>query len=823
MARSWLPVPSLIPSNLQNRLFSYALTHILGAFLRHESFSVENLELQILNGMCSLRNLELDISKVNTLLKLPGIEIVEGRVGEVTVQFPVRDILSGNISVKIHGIKLHVRPCGDISILSTSSSWLIVDKVSEPLPNLSPESLAQSFLQESIHDPEDSVLLDTLSQSIPQPEELGIGAAEGEGIFTSILAGFVDAVKARLAVEITELDVYVQHPRSGAFIISLARIAFYASESNISDKVLSISGIEAYLQRGNNEDDNSSVASRSTLTSPTPRGERNPLSENRGLSESMIFSPQDAESLYMSACSQLASRSMYMSTQIPQLSAEPYAAEESVNAEIYGSEKGFRFLYFEEDLIFLLRSSRDPGTSSHSEPPKAPPAPVLESAIPTAHLFLNPQLNLIPSISLISTILSLSPTTPTPPPAHSVDATGGVDFSWVGGVVVHFGSESEQTIAKFADWKVLKKDRNDNIFVSIGTVEVLSSKGESILSLNESGQLHVTLRPDLLHVSVPEVNLHVELGDLASLQPLIKAMSQAWSESSGPFNKEADVGAKAPDDEEWDEDLIVEKMAPRSEGKNLQLDIQRVAVVLQTNDETIQFTVNEIGVTISATSNTVQFGSAHISLPSCDESLFSITSSSGAASTIEFVFPIQTQRAGFLVNGVQEILDDFLGEGVRSDDAWGMIRADAANKSSIFVKIRTSRIDIRISAVNDIDTVRKVLARVQETIQMFVGDSVEDAHGDDKFDFLLEFTMAEGRISIKLDEKEHFEGKWEATEGTILKDIGSGEIVGVIEVPKLCIDVISPEAHRKIVHKSIDLVSLFILRADSRDVIPRRQ
>jgi hypothetical protein len=116
MAPSWLPLPSLLPSNLQKRLLSYALTHVLGTFLEAQSFSLENLELQILNGSVSLRNLELNAAKVNGLLKLPGVEIVEGRVGEVILQIPVRDVLSGNISVKIREVQAFVRPCSENGI-----------------------------------------------------------------------------------------------------------------------------------------------------------------------------------------------------------------------------------------------------------------------------------------------------------------------------------------------------------------------------------------------------------------------------------------------------------------------------------------------------------------------------------------------------------------------------------------------------------------------------------------------------------------------------------------------------------------------------------
>jgi hypothetical protein len=110
MAPSWLSLPSLLPSNLQKRLLSYALTHILGTFLEPHTFSSENLELQLLNGSVSLRGLDLNASKINGLLRIPGIEIISGTIGLVSVQIPVRDMLSGRISISISDVHVLVRP-----------------------------------------------------------------------------------------------------------------------------------------------------------------------------------------------------------------------------------------------------------------------------------------------------------------------------------------------------------------------------------------------------------------------------------------------------------------------------------------------------------------------------------------------------------------------------------------------------------------------------------------------------------------------------------------------------------------------------------------
>jgi N-terminal region of Chorein or VPS13 len=116
MAPSWLPVPSLLPVNLQKRLLSYALTNVLGTLLEPQTFMLENIELQLLNGSLSLRNIQLNTAKLNTLLTLP-VEIITGAVGQVTVQIPVRDVLSGRIYVHLSGIEVVVRPCSETGSL----------------------------------------------------------------------------------------------------------------------------------------------------------------------------------------------------------------------------------------------------------------------------------------------------------------------------------------------------------------------------------------------------------------------------------------------------------------------------------------------------------------------------------------------------------------------------------------------------------------------------------------------------------------------------------------------------------------------------------
>jgi hypothetical protein len=650
-----------------------------------------------------------------------------------------------------------------------------------------------------------------LSHSIPPGEELGLGPAEGEGMFPSILAGFVDALKARFAIEIDDLAIHVQHPRSGSFILSLARIAFLPHEEKLSEKVLSMSGIEAYLQHVNSdeeEDDNVSVSSDSTVTSPSTSHQRSSSSGDHGLMESMLFSPQEAESLYMSAFSLPAGQSTYVNA--ASIHPEPLSTPEEQPESLPPPDKGFRFFYFEEDLIFNVTTSQ-----SNTAPTaiKSRPAPVLQSAIPTAHLFLNPQVNLLPSISLISTILSLSPTSSISPSPSTEqqpsEDTGGIDFSWLGGVVIHFGSESQQTIARLADWKLTKSIGQETLLISIGKVEILSSTGSRILSLEKSGRLNVLLLPDLLQMSLPEVQLVVDVGGVETLQPLVKAMKQAWLES---LQQVDNVEAEEPEDD-WNENLLVENLPPSSSsGRNIQIDIQRVSVQLQTDDGTIQFTIDEINSRVHPSlNNTIEFSKATVSIPTIPKPLLVITKSDSGKSMLDFVTTGHQIGPGFLINGAQGILDDFLvGDTCRSDDAWGMIRSDAANNSSQYIKIKIPRISIQVSDSKDINAVKKVFSRIQKTMKMFMEEStvVELEKEDDQIDLVVEFALEEGKVAIKLDENEIFEGRWEGVEGTLVNGVAGGEMVGVIDATKLQVDVTSPQSPRKVLHESINRVNI---------------
>src|SRR5208282_3641784 len=211
---------------------------------------------------------------------------------------------------------------------------------------------------------------------------------------------------------------------------------------------------------------------------------------------------------------------------------------------------------------------------------------------------------------------------------------------------------------------------------------------------------------------------------------------------------------------------------------------KKIAVQLATDDGTIQFSLNEIHVQVlPSNSNTIEFGKATVSISTVAEPLLSITKTNSGKPMVDFVTTEHPPRPGFLVNGAQEILDDFLvGDTSRSDDAWGMIRADASNNSKSFIKIKFPRIEIQVTASKDIDAVKKVVSRIQKTVLLFVEESVQEERDDEEIDFVMEFALEEGRLGVRLDDNEVFDGRWEGVEATFVSGVAGGEMVGVVDV-----------------------------------------
>lgn len=496
--------------------------------------------------------------------------------------------------------------------------------------------------------------------------------------------------------------------------------------------------------------------------------------------------------------------------------------------------KDFAFFYFEEDLIFhVITSSTDSDPASIPSKPtqKSRPAPILQSAIPTANLILNPDVNLLPSISLIATILSLSPETNASTPSESpvTDPSGGLDFLWEGGVVIHFGSDDVQTIARLADWQVKKTVGDDALTISMGIVEVVASTGQKILSTKPTpnrkseGRLNLTLGAKGVDILLPEVDLQIDLDGLKSLQPLLKAVKRAWHDTTTSVAATSGTATPVPatafreeheasDDEDWNENLLIERVSPSTStpSRPLHLSLDRLNLVLPVVEgqaDNLTFSIEGFSLrTLSAGHTSVDFSSAQLLVSS--NPLLTLSSPSTVRAMVDFVFsdggPVEKHVR---MENMQEILDDFLvGEGNRSDDAWGIIRTDAMNEGNMVVKIRLPKFEFLISEPKMIHTTRLFMRRLEEMLVLFAElETTKPTQSRKTNEMVVEFAFGEGLVQLQLDSSETLESHWEGFEGTIVKGIADEDTVGALDMTKFSLHL-SSGASVKLVHESIHRV-----------------
>jgi Atg2, N-terminal len=693
----------------------------------------------------------------------------------------------------------------------------------DPVAELSADSLAQSFLQSSIYDPTDSVLLDTLSDSIHSVEDLGLGPAEEEGMFATVLAAFVEALKSRLAVEIEGLNLLVQHSHSADFILSLSQISFLPRPDSIAEKVLTLNGIEAYLRSvdGSKGDDNISVTSDETITRPSSPSADG--SDDHGLSQSMMFSPQEASSLYLSAYSH-PSHSEYHDPSLNP-SREPISPQPIQDAPVENTArkegKGFRFFYFEDNLVFRVTTTQPTRLEGVRSPTTYSP-PTLQSVVPTANLILHPNVNLLPTISLISTILSLSPPSPSPTAASvPSDISYGIDLSFSGGVAIHFGSENASSIARFSDCKVRKATDKEDMEISLGIMEIISSAGEKLLNMDNSSEtnsrLNIIVGPNAVDVSLPQVDLKIDVEGVKTLQPLVQAMKLAWLETPAvpptPAPQEPSDSPDPNEDEDWNENLLVETMQFTNQApRQLNFAMERLSFSFPASEEVadaLVLTIDDISFTMPYVGKTsFEFSSANVSLAS--NRLLSISSPSTAPSMFNILF---SETSSIIDRPqTQEILDDFLmGDQDRSDDAWGILRSEAAEESSLVVKIRLPAIDLDIQGPQTMEMTKHMAERLGEMLHVFVEPQPQNSTPDSpSVKMIVEFAIGGIQARMQLGENDMIEARVEGFEGTVVWGVSGGETVGVVDITRISLGATS-NPPRKILDESIEKVFRYLI------------
>ncbi|KAI9139350.1 hypothetical protein BKA69DRAFT_665664 [Paraphysoderma sedebokerense] len=221
-----------IPSTLQRRLFKFVLQRAIGQFLASE-IDLNNLDVQLGSGSVTLRDLDLNVLVLNELLaggdgsgSLPPsqinqhpavpFEIIDGRLGSITVTIPWVDIWNGNCTLEIQDFVLTIVPLKDAPKKEQELSPRLRHK--EILS--SSIHLADKFIRtEGFHADDDSIsssesdkpdMTDSIVFTAPSSQDAPDGDASSmDGI--QVLATLIDKIMSKIRITAKNTVVRIKH------------------------------------------------------------------------------------------------------------------------------------------------------------------------------------------------------------------------------------------------------------------------------------------------------------------------------------------------------------------------------------------------------------------------------------------------------------------------------------------------------------------------------------------------------------------------------------------------------------------------------------
>lgn len=177
-----------LSANLQKRLLSYILKRTLGHLVKGGQLDLDQIDAGIGSGRVEIRNVQLDAQAVQNLLPELPVSFQTGEIGRISVQLPLPNIWSGELTVTVTDVKVQFKVCAlDASKADQSRSQ---------------ETMSASFLSAASEileqDPEGQDLEQSLNESIA-----GDKAGNDNGETSTIIGSYVEALLARLKFSLT--------------------------------------------------------------------------------------------------------------------------------------------------------------------------------------------------------------------------------------------------------------------------------------------------------------------------------------------------------------------------------------------------------------------------------------------------------------------------------------------------------------------------------------------------------------------------------------------------------------------------------------------
>lgn len=276
--------PQWIPQNIQKRLLLYILQQ-LSLF---SAIDLPNLEEVSLNNI-HLKDVLIDPEKVG---KIPGFNLRSGKLRNIELTGGV-----SGVNFTVSGVELVIAPS--------------VDNLDDDLKNMqmqlaqSTANLASTLMLEKDDEDTDSET-DTETMGVPKSARSGstsLSSSRRPSALGGMMTRAAEIALLRLAVNVTDIHIkFVLEPTD--ILIHIASLLFNANNGfrYVDVSGVKIATLKPHVSRGHCPE--AQQPETPILSSNTSESEDDDGDVDESLMESVMFSPEEASSIYMSATSQ---------------------------------------------------------------------------------------------------------------------------------------------------------------------------------------------------------------------------------------------------------------------------------------------------------------------------------------------------------------------------------------------------------------------------------------------------------------------------------------------------------------------------------------
>ncbi|SNX82554.1 related to APG2 - required for sporulation [Melanopsichium pennsylvanicum] len=212
-----------LSATLQKRILSYLLKRTLGHLVQGGQLDIAQIDAGIGSGRVQVNNVQLDADAINHRLPSLPFIFVSGQIGSILIQLPVPNFWSGQLSITISDISVHVAP----SHKDASSTF-------DPAQDLA-ASFASAASEIFIQDDEAKDLEQSIHQSL-SPQDLQERQQQSEDDKASLIAKYVEALLTRLKVAIDNVQLHL-HSDSIDLSIQLSKANIHSTNTRTEQQV----------------------------------------------------------------------------------------------------------------------------------------------------------------------------------------------------------------------------------------------------------------------------------------------------------------------------------------------------------------------------------------------------------------------------------------------------------------------------------------------------------------------------------------------------------------------------------------------------------